>query len=212
MNDDDKYIEKVEKKRNYEYERNLMYKYYLDKGVGMKLIDVLKKIVIDQEKDYIINFIRLSEIDEIIRSTRGKFRFNKDEAQDAIEFAITEFLCITNIDLDNFDEDIFLDEFRVVIDKRAQKIVREGYSAKEFPASDMFVYKYASCDNFDDLINERLDLEYGLNQIGERNREILELKIHDNLTEREIGDIYGVSQQRINQIISETCEEIKKYL
>jgi RNA polymerase sigma factor (sigma-70 family) len=205
-------IEKEESKRSYTYEYNLMQKYYLDKSEGMSLLDIIKKIQIDGERDYIFNFIKLPQIEEIVRQIKRKFKFNKDEVINASTLAITEYFCTQSIELNNFIEEVFLANFKDEINIKIQRDIKSNYTARDIPASGTKLYQTISYEDFEDTINEKLDIENALNKLSNRNREILELKVHDNLKDSEIGEVVNLSRSRITEILSETNEKMKKYL
>lgn len=183
---------------------------YLDKSKNMSLYDILTNI--KDDKSYIFNFIKHDEIKKIIRGIKNKFKFNKDEAEDVAVFVITEYLCETKVDLNMFDEDIFLSMFKEEVNKRSQKMIRQGYSSNDIPSTATNKYEKALFENFENNTIDFIDLENAFSKISERDREILESRVYDRLSEAQLAQKFNLSRSRISEIINETCDKMKKYL
>ena len=48
--------------------------------------------------------------------------------------------------------------------------------------------------------------------IAQRDRDILLLRFKDNRTHSDIGQVFGIKRQRVQQIIERACKEVKKFL
>lgn len=183
---------------------------FAQRSAHMSLLEIINTI--QQDKEYIFDFIQTEQIQKIILSIKNRYKFNRDEAEDIAIFSITEYFYENNIILDNFNEDVFLNNLKDEIGKRTQKMIREGYTAREIPASGQNIYQFALYDNFEELINSNIDLQNALQKLSIRNREILELYFKDTLTETVIAEMTGLSRSRVSEIITESCHKLKKYL
>lgn len=201
-----------EEKRSYEMECNLIKYTILEKSIDINLEKILLKI--NENKEYIFDFIYTEEIQKVIKNIKNRYRFNKDEAEDTAMFVITEFFYMPNelYNLNKYNESVFLDRFEREIAKRTHTLMRSGYSAKEIPASDQSIYTCQSYDDFEDTMIQKIDLQNALNKLSIKNKEMLELNVHDGLTESEIGKKYNLSREGVNKTIIRSKNKIKKYL
>ena len=183
---------------------------FASRSKNMSLLDIIIKI--DTDKEYIFDFLWTEQIQKLIKSISNRYKFNRDEAEDIAIFSIIEYFYENNVVIDGFNEDVFLNNLKNEVGKRTQKMIREGYTAKEIPASGQPIYQYAMYDNFEESVNNSIDLQNALKKLSSRNREILELRFYDRLNESTIAEIVELSQSRISEIITESCNKIVKYL
>lgn len=183
---------------------------FASRSKNMSLLDIIIKI--DTDKEYIFDFLWTEQIQKLIKSISNRYKFNRDEAEDIAIFSIIEYFYENNVVIDGFNEDVFLNNLKDEVGKRTQKMIREGYTAKEIPASGQAIYQYAMYDNFEESVNNSIDLQNALKKLSSRNREILELRFYDRLNESTIAEIVGLSRSRISEIITESCNKIGKYL
>lgn len=179
---------------------------------GLELLEILK--LIETDKNYIFDFIMTHQIQKLIKSIKGCHKINKDEAEDVTMFVITEYFYEHDLNLNSFNESTFLNRFRSEVGKRVQKMMREGYSYKEIPADfekenekEEFLF-----DNFEDEILEKIDLNVAFNKLPLRSQRILELKFYERISNADIAKKIRLSRQRVDQIVNESCEQLKKYL
>lgn len=180
---------------------------FASRSKNMSLLDIIIKI--DTDKEYIFDFIWTEQIQKLIKDIGNRYKFNRDEAEDIAIFSITEYFYENIVTVRRFDEDVFLSNLKDEIGKRTQKMIREGYTAKEIPASGQSIYQYAMCNNFEDSINNSIDLESVLNQFSGRDREILELYYIDKYTQQEIAKLMHLSRKQINRILFKLKNIIK---
>ena len=173
----------------------------------MSLLDIINKISTD--KEYIFDFIWTEQIQKLIKDIGNRYKFNRDEAEDIAIFSITEYFYENVIIANDFNENVFLNNLKDEVGKRTQKMIREGYTAKEIPASGQAVYQYAMYDNFDKSINDNIDLNNMLSQFCDRDREILELYYIDKYTQQEIAKLMHLSRKQINRILLKMKNIIK---
>jgi RNA polymerase sigma factor (sigma-70 family) len=180
---------------------------FAERSKDMSLLDIIIKI--DTDKEYIFDFIWTEQIQQLIKDIGNRYKFNRDEAEDIAIFSITEYFYENTVSIKGFDEDVFLDNLKDEVGKRTQKMIREGYTAKEIPASGQNIYQYAMYDNFEDSINNSVDLENVLNRFSGRDREILELYYIDKYTQQEIAKLMHLSRKQINRILLKLKNIIK---
>jgi RNA polymerase sigma factor (sigma-70 family) len=199
--------EKDEQKRSYEYEYKMNARYILRKSDDMSLEEILNKI--KEDKNFIFNFIKQPQIEKITNSIRSMWKFNKDEVEDAIIFVITEYFYENQIDMVNFNEELFLTEFMSEIRNRVKKQMREGYSEKERVSSDWNVYEDFEMPPFEDDIITMVDFINSMKDLSSRDKNVLELYYINNYTIREISNIIKLSKSEINRIILKAKDGIK---
>lgn len=198
---DEKYREKDEEKRNYDYEYNLMQLIFLQKSIGMSLKNIIEKIQ-KGDKEYIFDFIKHPTIVDLTKGIYGLYKFNRDEVTDIIIFAITEFFYENKIDLDTFDEELFLLNLRKNIRTTVQKHIRQGYSGKEYPSSGWSVYENLIANVFDEnQVIKKIELENAINNLPPRDKEVLDLYYNKKYTQQEIGEKMNLSQVQISNIL-----------
>jgi RNA polymerase sigma factor (sigma-70 family) len=192
---------------------------FLEESEGMNLYNILKEIILNNNKDFIFNFTRKGEIKKVIHSIKTRYRFNQDEAEDCTIFVITEIFCDNNlfnelnlINLDDFNENFFIEQFKNEVAKRVHKMMREGYCAKEIPATDQPVYIYQVSDDFEDKLLNDIDLKKALEKINNNDKVFLKLKFINELNQNEIGREFGLTQPSISYKINKIISRLNKYM
>jgi RNA polymerase sigma factor (sigma-70 family) len=212
-------------KENDKYEKTYknMQWYFLKNSYYMNLYQILERIIKYNDKDYIYNFIHCDDIKKIIQCIKNFYKINRDEATDIIEFVITEFFYITDkeiygvtyktmIDLNNFNENIFINDFKDEIAKRTKKIMRNGYSIRDIPVIYENLYQNVKNDDFEEVMIKNIDLNNALNKLSFKNKIIIKQKFYSGLLEKEIANENNMTRQGINNIIKRSFKKIKKYL
>jgi RNA polymerase sigma factor (sigma-70 family) len=185
---------------------------FSDRSKDMDLLDIILKI--NDDKEYIYDFIRSEKVKTLIQSIKNRFRFNKDEAEDCIIFVITEYFYENVITISEFPdyEDHFLNRFGEEINCKVKQMMRDGYSGKEIPSSGTYLYQNKSFDYFDELINSNTDLRNALSKLSLKEQEVIELRFNNRETEIMIAKIMNLSQSYVSELLNRTCEKLKKYL
>lgn len=184
---------------------------FLNKSNGMSLKEII--VEIQRDKDFIFNFIKHPTILELTKNICGLYKFNKDEVLDIVAFAITEFFYLNPIDLDNFDEEMFLMDLRKNVGTVVQRHIRQGYSGKEYPSSNWLRYENCIIKEFDeDQIIEKVDVENAIKSLTGRERKVLELYYINKYTQQEIANMLDLSKTYINNILVRVKHHLKKNL
>jgi RNA polymerase sigma factor (sigma-70 family) len=176
-------------------------KYILKLNDGLSLKEIIIKI--QSNKEFIFNFIKQKSIQEIIKSIKNSYRFNRYEIEDIITVVITEYFYQIKIDIINFNETKFLTDFKKEIVNRTQREVYHSYSAKEIPMSDSNFYKDASSDDFQEIIHTKVDLANMVNQFNLKEKQVIKLYYVEGYNQMEIAKLVNFSQQRVSQILIE---------
>ena len=58
---------------------------------------------------------------------------------------------------------------------------------------------------------EKMDLEKALSSMPKRDQEIFKKRWFNNLTLREVGEIYNISRERVRQIESRALRKLRKF-
>lgn len=199
------------KEKTFEEELGTMEQYFLNKSIGLDLKEIIKYIGID--KDYIFNFIRHPEVEKLSKDIVKMYKFNKDEAEDIVPFAIIEFFYQNDIDLENFNDADFLYRLYKFIKLTVKEHIRQGYSAKECPSSNWSEYIDRVNDKFDeDKIIEYADLKNAINTLSKRDQEIFQLYYIDNNTLQQIADMLSLSKTYVHTILFRSKNKIKNIL
>jgi RNA polymerase sigma factor (sigma-70 family) len=170
-------------------------------------------IKININKEYIFHFIKNKTIQEIICSIKNSYRFNREEIENIIILVITEYFCEIKIDFDNFNQEKFLENFKKDISNKTKKMVRHSYFSQEMPLSGSNFYEDASIlEDFRDIIDKSIDLNNALNSLSSRDRQIIEMRYFDNMTQEEIAEKFKLTKQRIGQILLESLIDLQDFL
>jgi RNA polymerase sigma factor (sigma-70 family) len=193
-------LKKTKDENNYEdiYKKNG--EYVLELSKGLSLLEILIKIQCD--KEYIYNFIKQEKIQEIIKSIKNSYRFNRYEIEDIITVVTTEYFFRIQIDINNFDEVKFLEDFKKEIVNRTQKEVRTNYSAKDIPLSGSDFYENAIWEDCLDYINNKVDLKNAIDKLSLKEKQVLKLYYIDEYNQQEIAQQINLSQRHISNILT----------
>jgi RNA polymerase sigma factor (sigma-70 family) len=193
-----------------------MQQVFLNESIGMNLYEILEKIIKFNNKDFIFNFINTKEIQDVIGSIKGMYKVNREEVYATATLVITEFFLDGKINLNdllnNFIEKDFIKYFKGEIRNKTKKIMREQYNMNEIPLSTTSIYENFVYGDFEKTMIDKIDLANALKKISERNKYIIKSKFYDGFNEKEIGEENNLSRNRINEIINESCEKMKKYI
>lgn len=187
------------KELSYQDEYKTMQQTFLKQDKNLTLKEIIIKI--KSNKDYIFTFINHNDIKEITRSIKKSYRFNRDEVEDIITVVITEYFYDTQIDVDNFSVNNFLDDFKKEIVNRTQKEVYHSYSAKEMPLSGSDFYEEAFANDFQDKSNSRIDFTNAINKMSPEYQQVFKLYYFQGYTQREIAQFIGIDKMRVNRIL-----------
>lgn len=218
---DDILYNQNEDTRDFYNEYKKMCSVFLESSKNMSLCNILKEIILNDKKDFIFNFTRKGQIKKLIQSIRGTYRFNKDEVDDCTLFVITEIFCdksllkeLNLIDFNNFNEELFIEQLKSEIAKRVHKMMREGYCAKEIPATNQPIYIYQMFEGFEEKIHNNIDLKNAIikSNFSNRNKKFLKLKFYDNKTDKEISKSNNLERSSVSKIITKSCKILNKNL
>jgi RNA polymerase sigma factor (sigma-70 family) len=196
-----------EEKRNYKTEYNIMQLFVLQKSVDMSLKEII--LSIDTNKEYIFDFIKHPTIAKLLNNIKSMWKFNKDEAEDALILSITEYFYENDIDMNDFNEELFLVEFMSEIRNKVKKQMCEGYSEKERVASDWDTYEDFETVPFEDDIVTKVDFINSIKNLSLRDKDVLKLYYIDKYTQQEISERIQLSQKQISNILFNSKNNLK---
>lgn len=174
---------------------------------------LLKNIIHDYKvngnTEALADLFENEKVKKLINDISRWYKYNKQDVVSVIKVHIIDYLKNSYEYNDQFNEKIFLDTMKFKVSYATKKEVSRTQKSKELPFGDMEQY-----EDIVDLLaitEERVDLLNGLKMLKENEQKVLCLYYIDGLKEREICDILGISQSRVNQIKARAIKKLKTY-
>jgi RNA polymerase sigma factor (sigma-70 family) len=177
----------------------------------MDLKEILYKIKVDGNKDYLVDFLDHELIVKMTNDILRGYKYDKADVKDSIKLETIAYVVEEYNYDDDFDLLFFMDDIKKTVYKKVRRYIYSSYSSKELPYEefDEFVD-----DNGEliDKVNQQIDLSEAYKLLNDKEKEVIYLYFELEMNETEIADKLCISQQRVNVIKNNALEKIKKYL
>jgi RNA polymerase sigma factor (sigma-70 family) len=177
----------------------------------MDLKEILYKIKVEGNKDYLVDFLDNELIVKMTNDILRGYKYDKKDVKDSIRLETIAYVVDEYKYNDDFDLLLFMDEIKKTVYKKVRRYIYKSYSSKELPYEEFDEFVDDNGELMDN-INQQIDLSEAYKLLNDKEKMVIYYYFELEMNEADIADKLCLSQQRINQIKNSALEKIKKYL
>lgn len=175
----------------------------------MKLQEIVYKIKIEKNNEYLNDLLNNKKIVKIINDILKWYKYNKEDVRDIICLSIIEYMNGYEF-VNDYNEIKFLDTLKRKVSYKTKKIVNGTYKSKEIPFDNIDKVS-AMIDVSLDNVEDKIDFQLAIKPLNDKEKLIFELYYLDGLNQTEIAEQLNTSQPRICEILQDIKIKIKNF-
>jgi RNA polymerase sigma factor (sigma-70 family) len=177
----------------------------------MDLKDILYKIKVDGNKDYLVDFLDNELIIKMTNDILRGYKYDKTDVKDSIKLETIAYVVDEYKYNDDFDLLLFMDEIKKTVYKKVRRYIYSSYSSKELPYEEFDEFVDDNGELMDN-INQQIDLSEAYKLLNDREKLIIYYYYDNQLNDEEIADKLGISRPRVTVLRNKALNKMKKYL